>query len=389
MKKFPTLYGIASNNKIKEWTISVEELEDDLVITKTLNGYIDGKKAESNRETLVGKNIGKKNETTPYEQAVFEADKKWRNKKEKQGYTESIDSIKQNSFEEPILPMLAKKYDINSKSKKKKDINFPCYCQPKLDGLRCMALIQEGNVVLMSRVGKFFINLNHIKKSLNKFLLNNSSIVLDGELYSNIIPFEEITGICRSEKKVDLTKEKYINYHIYDLYDKKNKDITYDKRFNILEENLSNIKHIQIILNELIQSKNDIKKFHDKYISEGFEGIMLRNINSIYTLKNRSSDLQKYKEFLDDEFKIIGFHESSGEDKGTIIWECEYTNNNNEKASFSIKPKGAREFRRKLFEEASVDFKKFRGKFLTVRFQELSENNCPRFPVGIDVRYDI
>ena len=389
MKKFPTLYGIASNNKIKEWIISVEVLDNGIVITKTLNGYIDGKKAESNRETTIGKNIGKKNETTPYEQAVLEADKKWRNKKEKQGYTDSLESIKQNSFEEPILPMLAKKYDINSTSKKKKDINFPCYCQPKLDGLRCMAFIQDGNVILMSRVGKFFINLKHIKKSLSEFLLNNSSIVLDGELYSDVIPFEEITGICRSEKKVDLKKEKYINYHIYDLYDKKNKDITYDTRFVILEKNLSNINYIQVILNELIQSKNDIKKFHDKYISEGFEGIMLRNIKSVYTLKNRSSDLQKYKEFLDDEFKIIGFHESSGEDKGTIIWECEYTNNNNEKASFSIKPKGAREFRRKLFEEASVDFKKFRGKFLTVRFQELSENNCPRFPVGIDVRYDI
>ena len=363
MKEFPTLYGIASNGKIKEWTISVIESNNGIVNTKTLNGYIDGKKAESNRETTIGKNIGKKNETTPYEQAVFEADKKWKNKKEKQGYTESLDSIQQNSFEEPVRPMLAKKYDINSTSKKKKDINFPCYCQPKLDGLRCMAFIQEGNVILMSRVGKFFINLKHIKKSLEKFLLNNSSIIIDGELYSNIIPFEEITGICRSEKKVDTSKEHHINYHVYDIYDKQNKEMTYDIRFKILKDNLSKIDYVQIILNEIIKNKNEIKKFHDKYVSEGYEGIMLRNIKSIYTLKNRSSDLQKYKEFLDDEYKIIGFHESSGEDQGTIIWECEYTNNNNEKAIFSIKPKGAREFRKKLFEEATSNFKNSKVNF--------------------------
>jgi DNA ligase-1 len=42
-------------------------------------------------------------------------------------------------------------------------------------------------------------------------------------------------------------------------------------------------------------------------MEEGYEGIMVRNPNSPYEISKRSSYLQKYKEFDDDEFEIIGF----------------------------------------------------------------------------------
>ena len=182
-KIFPVLYGNASNNKIKEWSIHVIKESEKLIKVITLNGYIDGKKAKSEKIITEGKNIGKKNETTPFDQAIFESDKKWRNKIEKNGYCESLEALKKGNnvhnegipnnntesiFIEPVYPMLAKKYELNSKTKKKADIVFPCFCQPKLDGLRCMIYLDNNNVRMMSRAGKQFLNLDHIRNEIKE-----------------------------------------------------------------------------------------------------------------------------------------------------------------------------------------------------------------------------
>ena len=50
---------------------------------------------------------------------------------------------------------------------------------------------------------------------------------------------------------------------------------------------------------------------------------MLRNIESPYELNKRSKHLQKYKKFIDSEYKIIGFKEGKGDAKGTVIWDFE------------------------------------------------------------------
>lgn len=409
-KKFPVLYGNASNNKIKEWSIHVIKESDNAIKVITLNGYIDGKKAKSEKIITEGKNIGKKNETTPFEQAIFESDKKWRNKIEKNGYCESLEALQKGNnlsnvtvsnskiksekiFIEPIYPMLAKKYELYSKTKKKADIVFPCFCQPKLDGLRCMIYLDENNnVKMMSRAGKQFLNLDHIRNEIKIiFKTLPKSIYLDGELYSDEIPFEEINGICKKEKNIDNIKSLFIKYHIFDYYDSNNKKIYFSNRIKLINDLIkkNNFKFIENVLTEEISSKDLVKSFHDKYVSENYEGLMLRNKNSEYKLKNRSNDLQKYKEFLDSEFPIIGMHEGTGEDHGTIIWECEYTDKLGSKKTFSVRPKGSRQHRRDLFLKANNNFKNFNRKLLTVRYQELSEHNCPRFPVGIDIRYDL
>ena len=393
-KLFNTLYGRAVNGKIKEWTVSVQKNSDSLSIIKILNGYIDGKKAESKKEINTGKNIGKKNETTPYEQAVNEATRKWLNKKEKEGYIEEILSQNQENDNFIMRPMLAQKYEPKSAVKKKKTIVFPCFVQPKIDGLRCVAFFDNGEIKLMSRVGKFFNRLEHIQNEILSWykddLDNKKSIYFDGELYSDELPFEQITGICRNEKKIKLDAIK-IHYHIYDYYDKKNSDLPFSSRNIFLSTIFKNytFNYLKPVITEKCENKSMVNSFFVKYTENGYEGIMLRNIESLYLLKSRSHDLQKYKEFLDEEFQIVGFHESSGEDKGTIIWECEYTKNDSSKGVFSIKPRGDRKYRSNLYHTAKDDFNKYKNKLLTVRFQELTKDNCPRFPVGIDIRCDI
>ena len=115
---------------------------------------------------------------------------------------------------------------------------------------------------------------------------------------------------------------------------------------------------------------------HAQYVAEGYEGIMLRNKEGVYS-NARSAHLQKYKEFTDMEVEIVGFKEGEGLEEGCIVWLCKL----NDK-QFACRPRGTREERMELFQNGG----KYIGKQLTVRYQEKTDDGLLRFPVGIAIR---
>jgi DNA ligase-1 len=125
-------------------------------------------------------------------------------------------------------------------------------------------------------------------------------------------------------------------------------------------------------------SIEDFKILFSEFVADGYEGIMLRNGNGMYQQGHRSHDLQKYKEFLEEEFTITGFREGDGRDKETVIWICV----TEEGREFSVRPKGNIEYRKDLFSNG----REYIGKKLTVIFQEKSQMGVPRFPVGKSIR---
>jgi DNA ligase-1 len=377
--EFPILTGEASTGKTKMWSIIVTSSAE-IIVT---HGYVDGKKQTNTKAVTVGKNIGKKNETTPLGQAILDARATWQKKKDA-GYTEQShvpiavggagsathtvpESRAKVTGDGVPLPMLA--LDFN---KRGTSIKFPCYVQRKYDGTRCVAIPQSG---LFSRNRKRYPHLEHILEDLHSL---PSSIVLDGELYSTELSFQEIVGLVKKEtlSAEDTTKMLKIQFHCYDLIS----DAPYEDRMSRLEALFSRFKfkHIRLVETQVCSSREGIKPLHDRYVSEGFEGIMLRNGDGKYRIGVRSSDLQKYKEFCDDEYKVTGFRDGEGAEKGCVIWVC----NTPKGQEFACRPRGTREDRMDLFRRGA----EFIGKNLTVRYQELTTDGIPRFPVGIVFR---
>ena len=393
-KTFPVLYGISKADKKKQWMISVKLNPDKTATIETQNGYIDGKMNISHRVITSGKNIGKKNETTVFEQAVSEANRKYKNKMEKDGYSTDADNI-----EVKVYPMLANKYDPDAE--KKSGIDFPCFVQPKMDGIRCMTSVnQTGGITFMSRNGMEYKGMDHLVPELEKFFeiakkLGYPDIYADGELFTTKIPFEEISGCVRMDETEDSEKDeklKLIDYHIYDMYDAEYKDLGYKDRKKILDAIFKKKKFKKLINVETQEcpTKSSVRTLHDYYVEKGFEGLILRNKLGPYLLGFRSNDLMKFKAFQDDEFEISGYKEATGEDIGTILWECNYTRKDGTKDTFSVRPQGTREFRRKLFEDAEKNFKKlFFGKLLTVRYLTLNKYGCPTQLTAVGIRTDL
>lgn len=363
---FPLLYGKSKSGKIKTWCISIirQDLKT-LVITR--HGYIDGQIIETCKEITKGKNLGKKNQTTHFEQAQLEAQSKW-NKKIEEGYSEKQESIKELS-----LPMLAHKFEDH-----KNKIIYPCYVQPKKDGIRC---IYNGiDKVLYTRTGKIINNVNSILIELKN---TGTNLLLDGELINEDIPFEKFAGIM-NKKKIntnDLSLLQNVKFYIFDTI---SFNVEFEKRFNIILNSFFKHKfnNIYLLKTEVANKETDIYNFHKQYVKEGNEGIIVRNANSLYETNYRSYNLLKYKTFIDNEYKIINFTEGNGNEKGCVIWICETPNGH----IFDVRPRGTFDERKILYKNGN----KYIGKYLTVRYQELFDNtDKPRFGIGLAIRdYD-
>jgi len=121
------LYTKDKTGKIRYWIGEVLEECGKIFISKKF-GQVDGKETETRTEITSGKNIGKKNETTPLEQARMEL-KGIIKKQMDAGYVKSLTDLDDRIL---LLPMLANKWETMSHK-----ITEPLYIQPKLDVLEC------------------------------------------------------------------------------------------------------------------------------------------------------------------------------------------------------------------------------------------------------------
>ena len=383
----------SSNNSKKVWQIKTKidpELNKITLITESgeLGGHL-----KSNQKILSNIKLSSKKGITSLEKYAEEQAKKLFNNKKKEGYIEynnnnnneneinnaetpkKIEEENENSINKKITirtyyPMLAHRYN-----EKKGDIKFPCFVQPKLDGVRCVVV---GNK-LYSRNGNRFPVLPHIENELK--LYNKNNLILDGELFTDDINFEKIVGLVKKYKKSEEDEKNSLKIYlnVFDYIDSK---LPFNKRLinlNQFFEKNKNMKYIKQVKTEECPQEKNIEEFLEKYTKEKYEGLIIRNKSGLYEENTRSVHLQKLKKFIDEEFEIIDYTTpDQGKEVGCVIWICK----TKEGKQFSVRPSGNYQERKKLYREA----KKYIGKMLTVRYQELTNGHVPRFPVGVTIR---
>ena len=395
MADFPLLTGVAKTGKKQLWSVQVKETKEGYGEIVVRYGYEGGAVTTDGKVVTEGKNLGKKNETTPVQQAVLEARSLW-NKKKASGYVEegapaggagkgsgsataaaSLVSSRATKITESVpLPMLAHKWP-----EKKKHITFPCYVQPKFDGTRTLALCgkKPGYPCLFSRQRKAYPHLEHIAAICQRL---PRGLILDGELYRHDMDFQSIVGTVKKKTltKANEAKQALIQFHCYDFIDL---ELTFEERLLNLKSFFEEYKEVLgdlIVLcpTKRVTKEDDLKIMHDRYVAEGYEGLIIRNAEGLYAVGERSTDLLKMKEFQDEEYEIVGFREGEGREAGLVIWELKTKDGK----LFRCRPQGTHEERRELFEKG----KDYIGQRLTVRFQELTADGIPRFPIGIGIR---
>lgn len=368
-KDFPTLYNVSSSGKITQWTISVQfgpgPIGDREVEIVRTSGYVGGKLTDAVKKVKTGKNIGRSNETTPWEQALAEAASTYQKQLERM-YTPEMPNL--DTYVSPEFPMLAHRFQ-----DRKHNIKYPAFVQPKLNGVRCLAKkVSEDKITYTSRGNKSYdATLQHLTPKL--LPLMRVGQIMDGEIYIHGETFQQIIRLVKKLRPESVT----LQYHIYDIASSKQGFVS---RHAELIEMFTCSPCIELVLVETRQVKSEAEVYtnHNEFVQDGYEGIIVRNHNGLYLMDGRSNDLQKYKEFHDEEYKIIGGKEGVGNDEGCIVFECITESGE----TFNVRPRGTVQMRREWFSNLSSLI----GKSLTVRYQELSEGGTPIFPVGIAIR---
>lgn len=378
--KFPTLYKKTSTGAIQYWHISAEEANQGFTFglgwIRTVYGQLGTENPQITDDIIKeGKNTGKKNATTPIQQAEAEAKAKWE-KQKKKGYVESIEAAQAGELDDliegGIEPMLAHPF-----SKHGHKIVYPCYVQPKLDGIRCIAIVKNGKCTLWSRTRKLITGVPHIARELEK-LFPQVEVTFDGELYNHQFKkdFEKIVSFVRQEEPAE--GHEIVEYHVYDM---PIEGQTFEKRSTNLKilDGMVRFKTLKLVETALVMDENEATEQYTKFKTAGYEGTMLRNANGLY-LNKRSYDLQKVKEFDDAEFQIIGIEEGRGKLAGHVGSFVCVTKTQKQ---FLAKMAGDTDKLKEYFNKPSL----WQGKILTVQYQGLTgKEGVPRFPVGKAIR---
>lgn len=365
------LYGVSSVGKPKQWAVSVFSYENysEIVVD---HGFVGGKIVSSSRKLAVGKNIGKSNETTHSEQAILEAQSLTRQKIDEQ-YVVNIEDIVGPSAASVPLPMLAHEF-----TKRKKYLKYPCFVQPKLNGVRCLIVKKDGKCRAYSRGGKEYLAIQHILDECNT--LFDEGDIFDGEIFSKDLTFQQIVTAIKNEEEHD-DNLVHLKYWVYDYVS----NLNYSDRFAIICDRLnakSRASDSSIVITPtfLIENEQEIFTKHMLFVSHSYEGTMIRNDIGAYELKHRSNNLLKYKDFLEKEFEIVGGEESDGTSKGQCVFVCRLSPT--DERTFKVRCIGPNEIR----EHQWNNLKSYIGRWVTVKYQTESDDGIPIFPVGIIVR---
>lgn len=206
-----------------------------------------------------------------------------------------------------MRPMLACKIKFEQLDK----LNYPLILQPKFDGVR--ALLHEDKVV--SRTLKPIPNRS-IQEALKDIALPLDGELIVGSPTNKLVCNDTVSFSMSEQKSVGLELEDKVDwfYYVFDMHYPQ--DATYVDRLDKLKcifDNKTKYRipdNVILVENYMTISPHDTVGIFDDLVFLGYEGCILRSLNSYYkygrsTLKEQY--LLKVKPYEDAEAIIIGF----------------------------------------------------------------------------------
>lgn len=288
-----------------------------------------------------------------------------------------------------IKPMLAKQ---ESKITNRGILDKEWLCSRKLDGVRCLMYWDGKEILTASRGGENYNPATtHLRENekLIAFFKENPTIILDGELYKHGKTLQQISGAARMEKNA--YDCDWLEFWVYDCYDKANPDMIANDRikflFEVLDvylnptENTKPIDLIRIVAQTYVHGEQMIWDFHDEYVAEGFEGCVIRDPNKPYKPNGRTNDMLKFKNYKSSEFLVIGYELGlRGSEDMCFICELE------DGRVFKAMPVGDRATKEEYVENFES---KYKGHLAECTYFNYSDDGIPTQPKIRVFRFDL
>ena len=189
------------------------------------------------------------------------------------------------------------------------------FTSEKLDGVRVMAMVfTQGEVMFFSRSGKELHNFDKFKKDIVELrrgcdaVRRNSHLIFDGEVTAKDTKFSSVMKQLRRLKDLD---SDIFQYNIFDV--QSTAKLTY--RYVSLQEafrrhspeDIKLVQHTPV----LIRNEEDIQTLLKQAVDKGQEGVVLKNMSSVYEFK-KSSHWLKLKPSLSLDLPVVGYKKGTG-----------------------------------------------------------------------------
>ena len=258
------------------------------------------------------------------------------------------------------------------------------YIEPKLDGIRCLAIVEKGEAKLFTRAGKLITNFDD---TVGRELLLAGDGCYDGEIMSKDFT-ELMRQVYRKEDK-DVSDVYFaiFDYLTLEEWKEKKGKYTLKDRKKYLQRQFGTVyakeklKYLKLVRfePELQPSDKVLKESHDRWVAQGYEGIMVKDTDSFYSF-GRDWSVMKYKAFFDADVPIIGLKEGTGKHQGKL-------------GSFLVDYKGVEVnvgsgLNDELREQIWKDKNNHIGRIIEVRYQEETPDGSLRFPTFVCFRND-
>lgn len=250
--------------------------------------------------------------------------------------------------------------------------------QPKLDGMRCWVEWVEHTPRLWSSEGNLITGVPHIEVLLKDWAAQVGELPFDGELYNHTMKFEDIISVtkrCGDNLRDDFTN---VQYHIFDIKGGQpnlERIKVVRKAFEAMPEGVRKVDVFQCVPTKVVR-REDVDAQLDHYVSEGYEGIILRNPLAPYVEK-RPWTILKWKPSKHDTYQVLEVVEAVSEEGlplqrvGSLVCADRFGNTFSVGPGLGISHERASE----LWEMRDVLI----GKYAQVYYQNLTDRGVPRF----------
>lgn len=287
-------------------------------------------------------------------------------------------------------PMLAKQAD---KVTNTKIYNKVWLASRKIDGLRCLIYMEKDNKLHTASRGAMNYDAAMIEilnnPELNNIFKENPGLIMDGECYHHGWTLQQLNSIARTQKTaVDYSILQFYWYDIVDV------NSTFDERwsymqdikdqYNLIFDPEKEFKQeelrIQFVPQVEVTGWDNMMKLHNQYVSEGWEGLVIRDPDTLYRPNGRTNDMIKIKCYKSDEFLITGYELGLRGNEDMV-----FTLVTKEGKPFKAKPHGDRaqkDWYVNNFDSECLNH------YATVKYFYMSDDNVPLQPSVSNIRIE-
>lgn len=288
-------------------------------------------------------------------------------------------------------PQLAKQAD---KVTNLKTFDKKYWGSRKIDGLRCLIYLGEDGKLHTASRGATNYDAAMIEilehPDLIQLFKDNPTLIMDGECYKHGYSLQQLNSVARTQvKAVDYEILQFYWYDIVDL----NSPVT--ERINKIKELAGPLSltfeperefqygelRIQLVPHVEVSGWDNIMALHNEYVSEGWEGLVIRLESSLYGPNKRTNDWLKVKCYKQDTYKVIGIEQGLRKyDDMVFVLETE------EGKQFKAKPFGDRN---QKIEYTDNFEEKYQNHLGDVKYFYYSDEGTPLQPSFIAFRPDL